>query len=432
PTIRIENIQFTDTAGNIITADTLNISDPNNLPLPLYNLGTATGEGLYGSQYSETFDGKAGNDTIIGYQGNDTYLYNMGDGKDTIMEESGNNTDTTTQYGTDRIRFGIGITQARTLLYKVGNDLIIKFKDSAGNISTTDQITINNQFASNGNVYRIESLEFNNGDTTTTSLDISNPNNYSYTDIGVGGTAGDDSISLTSAFNGLVETFDGNDYINASYPADYNIDSGAGNDIIYTSGGNDTIKAGDGDDYIQAGEGNNNVDSGAGNDNITAGAGNDIIKGGDGNDIIYSGAGDDIISGGKGDDNISYNNSYVGNPGNDTYLYSKGDGNDIIAEGYSDYASWGYYSATNNNDTIRFDSTISKNDIILVRSGTNLIIKFKDSAGNISTTDSITINGQLSASSPTIRIENIQFTDTAGNIITADTLNISDPNNLPL
>ncbi|NBV78219.1 hypothetical protein EBR66_08735, partial [bacterium] len=343
-----------------------------------------------------------------------------GDGKDVIMELTSATTDTTTNYGTDKIRFGTGITQANSLLFKAGNDLIIKFKDAAGNISTTDQIIINNQFAPNTNIYRIESLEFTND---STSLDISNPANYSFTDIGVGGTEGDDIINLTSAFNGLVETFGGNDNINANFAADFNINSGSGNDSITTGSGNDTIQASDGNDYINSQSGNDTIDGGLGNDNIYAGSGNDTILGGSGNDNIYAEQGDDIIRGGLGDDNISGNNP---NSGNDLYLYSQGDGNDTIFEGYT-------YESSNNTDTIRFDSTINKNNIIFVRENNDLIIKFKDSAGNISSTDSIRISQQLSEQNyHGLRIEKLEFTDTSGNIITADSLNISDPNNLPL
>ena len=57
---------------------------------------------------------------------------------------------------------------------------------------------------------------------------------------------------------------------------------------------------------------------------IIACAGNDTVTAGSGNDRIYGGEGDDTITGGLGDDYLE------GGTGADTYIWSKGDGNDVI------------------------------------------------------------------------------------------------------
>ncbi len=48
---------------------------------------------LYGFEYEETFNGGEGNDIIVGGAGSDNYLYEIGDGFDTVIEENANSND---------------------------------------------------------------------------------------------------------------------------------------------------------------------------------------------------------------------------------------------------------------------------------------------------------------------------------------------------
>lgn len=68
----------------------------------------------------------------------------------------------------------------------------------------------------------------------------------------------------------------------------------------------------------------NTITGGSGKDSIYGGEGNDSILGNAGNDKLYGGAGDDTLYGGAGNDSL------WGNAGKDTFLYCKGDGNDVI------------------------------------------------------------------------------------------------------
>ncbi|MFW6713767.1 calcium-binding protein, partial [Acinetobacter pittii] len=52
----------------------------------------------------------------------------------------------------------------------------------------------------------------------------------------------------------------------------------------------------------------------------------DVLDGGSGNDKLYGGAGLDILIGGTGNDNLE--GGYHG----DTYIFSKGHGQDIITD----------------------------------------------------------------------------------------------------
>ncbi len=120
----------------------------------------------------------------------------------------------------------------------------------------------------------------------------------------------------------------------------------------------------------------------------------DYLIGSLGDDKISGGAGNDILIGGKGNDYLN------GGAGNDTYIFNLGDGNDIIDEQNSNSA----------NDKIVFGEGITADDIIVTRSGDNMVLKIKD------TKDSITIVKQYYDS--WYRIENFVFAD--GTVKTAD------------
>ncbi|MCB1986659.1 MAG: hypothetical protein KDF49_14665, partial [Nitrosomonas sp.] len=112
--------------------------------------GTALGEGsdsftsiekIYGSAYNDTIIGSAlanslagsmGNDDLQGGLGSDEYIFNEGDGQDTITDSEGIN---------DFIRLGSGIIQGDVTLTQIGNNLEIGFSGIA-----TDKITIIDQF----------------------------------------------------------------------------------------------------------------------------------------------------------------------------------------------------------------------------------------------------------------------------------------------
>ncbi|MBR4694784.1 MAG: hypothetical protein IKO94_01745 [Selenomonadaceae bacterium] len=125
------------------------------------------------------------------------------------------------------------------------------------------------------------------------------------------------------------------------------IKGGSGNDTIYGKAGNDDIQGNNGADVLYGGEGNDTLNGGAGDDKIYGDAGNDVLYGGAGKDTLNGGAGDDSLSGGKGNDSLwggAGNDTLMGGLGNDTltggagediFLYSKGDGKDVICS-YTD------------------------------------------------------------------------------------------------
>lgn len=122
---------------------------------------------------------------------------------------------------------------------------------------------------------------------------------------------------------------------------------------------------------------NDTIEGKGGNDILNGDEGNDTLIGGEGNDRLGGGEGNDILIGGEGDDTLE------GFRGDDTYIFNKGDGNDTIEE----------YSG---NDTLKFGEGISKEDIIVKKSGydgaysNDIVISFKNNP-----TDSITLKDAI-------------------------------------
>ena len=313
---------------------------------------------------ANTIKGGLGNDTITGrgtieggkgddvisygdWWSGDTYVFNVGDGKDTIYDYGASNALGYSGTGLDdTIKFGAGIVASAVTLGRSGNDLIFK-------VSATDQVSVKDWYV-NGFQY-IEKVQFADGTAwDLAKLKTMTPAAYS-------GSAAADSI------NG----WDGIDNISAL----------AGNDTINGYGGNDILNGGDGDDTINAGDGNDQVLGGLGADKIDGGEGNDVIDGGDGNDTITDtagantikgGLGNDTITGrgtiegGKGDDVISYGDWWSG----DTYVFNVGDGKDTIYD-YGASNALGY-SGTGLDDTIKFGAGINSSQLWFRKIGNDL------------------------------------------------------------
>ncbi len=332
-------------------------------------LGGAGHDTVIGGTRANLLMGGRGNDFLQGGAGHDTYLFNLGDGIDTID-------DAVVLGEGNRIQFGAGIGQsdltftqdqaARMLTIQVGT-------------SGTDQLLLTNfdPTGANGSMV-VETLTFADG--STANLD---------TLLGVGGpvaTNGDDTIT-TGSGDDTVDALGGNDMVNTGAGND-TIAGGMGNDQLIGGAGTDTylFNPGDGVDTItdQAapGEGNTlefgtgvaptdlslgvgslllrvgatgdaihlmNFDPGnvlgprtiesfrfadgtvlsydqliARGFDLTGAVSSDTIIGTNVVDRIYGLAGDDTILAGVGEDLLN------GGAGSDSYIYNLGDGLDTI------------------------------------------------------------------------------------------------------
>ena len=229
--------------------------------------GTQYDDIIYGNGGNDTIEAGKGNDILIGGKGNDsldggygndTYVWNLGDGFDTINDYQSSST----EGREDKIKFGEGISFEDLSFENSGNNLIIYV-----NGDKTQGLQLNNYFY--GSNYTVEILEFADGSTVNLT-----------------------QIGLTFQQHDGSETITGTAY----------------DDVIYANGGNDTVNAGSGNDAIYGGNGNDTLNGQGDNDTLVGGKGNDSLDGGSGNDIyIYNlGDGFDTISDSSGTDKIKF------------------------------------------------------------------------------------------------------------------------------
>ena len=110
--------------------------------------------------------------------------------------------------------------------------------------------------------------------------------------------------SVDTAFSGKlnVDSGAGDDFVDLSQlSSDNSVNTGAGNDKIFTGAGNDLINGGMGFDSVFAGDGDDVVFGSGGRDTLKGGNGNDLINGqGGSGDFVTGGNGDDTLKGGGG------------------------------------------------------------------------------------------------------------------------------------
>lgn len=201
--------------------------------------GGAGDDIVYANGGNDTIYGGAGNDHLDGEVGNDTYLFNVGDGRDSIHDIHGNH----------HLVFGSGITLEDVTISSNPHDgsTILNIGNSG------DAIVL----AANATTNQLEDVTFT-----------------------------EDGITLTRA--GLFEKL----YLAARATSDY----------LYGTGHGEVIHGGAGDDAVHAGNGNDTLYGGAGNDHLEDGGGNDVylFNTGDGQDVIDEFSGTDRIIFGEG------------------------------------------------------------------------------------------------------------------------------------
>ena len=101
-----------------------------------------------GGDGNDTIYGGAGNDYLEGGGGDDTYIFNLGDGADTIYDTSGEN----------KIKFKEGIGKENITFQRIANDLVLKYGEN-------DTVRINNQFGGGA----IEQIALASGEYITAS-----------------------------------------------------------------------------------------------------------------------------------------------------------------------------------------------------------------------------------------------------------------------
>ncbi|MDO8742744.1 MAG: putative Ig domain-containing protein [bacterium] len=368
--------------------------------------GLGGNDTLIGSGVGDRLEGGAGDDLLAGAGGDDVYLFNPGDGQDVIGEVA----------GVDTIRFGAGIVASDITFALSGSDLVLSTN------GTGDQLTI--QGWGDGPDFQIERMEFADG-TAWDAADLQ----AQVLAITIMGTEGDDYLQGWSGESATLLGLGGNDTLSGGSAGD-TLDGGAGSDLLAGGGGDDVylFSPGGGQDVIGEVAGVDTLRFGAGiaasdisfyrsgsdlvlgidgmgdqltipgwkegsdyriervefadgtswdsvalqarvaaipicgtqgDDSLGGNAEGNVLVGGAGNDNLWGYAGNDTLEGGIGNDFL-----YAGE-GNDIYVFNVGDGQDIVQDGDS---------AIGNLDTIRFGAGISAGDIVLSRSGGDLVL----------------------------------------------------------
>jgi len=296
---------------------------------------------LAGGDGDDVLIGGEGSDTLTGGGGRDTFLFQRGDGSDTIIDEA------------PRIVFGEGIRPQDVVISGSnfnfgGGDLLIQVPGS--NI-----ITARNWFPSthggtiefaDGTVWdagfvgtRIPYVFTSGASAFYTSGNGNDTHSMGTTNDVMRGNGGDDVLSSDGG-NDQIFGGDGNDTLDGGVLND-ELNGDAGDDRLFGRSGNDTLIGGAGNDLLDSGADTlavNEVDD----DGLFAGAGNDVLLGRLGNDRLFGDAGDDVLDGGAGDDQLdggTGNDALVAGIGND--VVEGGAGNDVLDGGAGDDQLYG-------------------------------------------------------------------------------------------
>ncbi|AVH67137.1 beta strand repeat-containing protein [Nostoc sp. 'Peltigera membranacea cyanobiont' N6] len=297
------------------------VSDIFNLTVTPLNLtGTPNADTLTGTASNNTINGLAGNDTITGNKGNDTitggtgqdrFVYNLGDGVDTITDfggvGQGVNPSAAVIAATDTLKFqGAGLTAQNLLLTKNGSNLEVSFESVVNSPKVILQNfaleNLDNLRKVNGASVDLGNILFNGQTTIQNDFDVFDANS-----------------TLTSVSRENIVTFlnDNNNTVDGFNNS---------NDVINAQGGNDRI------------------DGKSGNDLLRGGAGNDILIGGSGNDILIGGADNDTLTGGSGNDQFVYQAfSDKGTTGDTITDFNKNDDKLVLTDLFKSLS----YSGTN-------------------------------------------------------------------------------------
>jgi Ca2+-binding RTX toxin-like protein len=397
-------------------------------------------DSVYGFHENDTLAGGKGDDFLSGGDGSDTYLFNVGDGHDTIEDRQLN----LLSGGDNKVVFGPGIRPQDVTLERstdeYGADITFHF---AG---TDDTLKVVNEFdysTINVNFDQIQSFAFADG-TVWTPADlrqlyisqVSTSGNDTiegfWTDDSIaGGTGndvlrggdgsdtyyfapgfGDDTIEETTRYityssNDVVEFGPGiaaNDIILTRGDRD---GSGRFNDLILSVNGTadrinipdefansayfgpwdsiETVRFADGTTWSR--------------DEIAQRALQEAMTSGDDTIVGYYTA--DTLDGGAGNDKL------YGRGGGDTYLFGRGYGNDTIEDRWATVYE-------DQPDRVLFKDDVSPQDVTFTRDGNDLLISI------VGTSDTLRITSQFYTAFM-FQVEHFQFAD--GTVYGVDDVN---------
>jgi Ca2+-binding RTX toxin-like protein len=329
-----------------------------------------------------TYIGGTGDDRVYGTRDTDAYVFNLGDGRDTVRHEaprfrpepfadigylieagpgyvdyvlaeapedvrsiarSENSTIPVPLKGLDTLRFGAGIAPADIQVSRQGDSLIF------AHVNGTDAVSFERWFSASAPVSPsavLDRVEFADGTVWRVHADGSIE--VVSTSTTLDGTDGDDALHAPGGAPSVMNGLGGNDLLVGAEGDDV-IDGGTGNDTLYGNAGSDTLLGGDGDDALYGWEDDDTLQGGAGADRLFGDQGNDALDGGSGDDTLYGWTGNDALIGDDGDDGLhgdDGDDSLDGGAGSDALFGWTG--NDVVRGG----AGWDYMEGGDGNDVL--------------------------------------------------------------------------------
>jgi uncharacterized delta-60 repeat protein len=283
-----------------------------------------------------TFSGGVGNDTLIGGGGHNIYLYNLGDGRDTLSDTSAK-LDAQGLLQPNTIRFGAGIASGDIQLFLNRSDeLTLQIGPDQSN-----SIVIQG-FNSNSLSGALDRFEFDDGSILTYTQLLGRG-------LDIPGTTSDDVLVGTAFSDRLA--------------------AGVGNDTYRISDAVDQVieMAGEGVDTVESSV---NYQLGTNVENLTLtgialnGTGNELdnqLIGNQWSNTLDGGEGGDSLDGGYGNDTL------VGGNGVDTYRLSRYAGMDVLVDtGFN---------------KIKLYGGISLSDLTASRQGDDLLLSIRGDTG---------------------------------------------------
>lgn len=360
---------------------------------------------IYGRVGDDILNGRDGNDVLIGGEGNDTlnggdgadsYRYELGDGIDTIIDDSGDE---------NVLFFGEGISNDSLSLKRTGDDL--QFHIDGGEV-----VSANNFFDQSG--ASLATVELADG-TTFSASDLKAM-------ILIGGEENDDIIDYET--DDFVDGGQGNDTFTGGEGNDvYFFEAGDGADVLINNDNDessaDTVLFGSGitpdqvstqrvdqDLIISYGSEDtltiqsffmNEGNSRRGIAGVEFSDGSkwskqdllaSVLVGTAKDETLIGYSSDDTLIGGSGDDELE------GGAGDDVYRFGKGDGTDTVYD-------------TEGQDRIEFVD-VTSSEVVVRREGNNLKITVP------STGDTVLVRNQFSDSESVAQstsLETVEFSD---------------------
>ncbi|MBL0375288.1 hypothetical protein JJB09_25055 [Rhizobium sp. KVB221] len=380
----------------------------------LDNAGTPQDDVIIGDNANNLISGRGGNDNLVGGAGSDTYIYNRGDGHDTIDETGG-------LWGSSDKLLLADINSNEASLTRNGNDVILVFTESSPGAGDAGSILIKNAIA-NWQDIGVEQIVFADGVTWVPAqlgeMLASLPSDgddhlegFGYSETMIGGKGNDELAGGRGNDVYIYARGDGHDVVNETGvswgAADKLIFSDINStDVSYIRNGADVTIVVNGSDLFAMDGGSVTIRSGLSTGNnvgveqiqfadgviltpadipskvlyLGAGIGNETITGTTGADSILAGAGDDKL---------------LGLAGSDTYVYSSKDGSDYIDD---------ESGSTIDIDVLRF-TDLNVEDLTFSRSGAHAKITV-NGTGQV-----ITLDEQFYSATANWGIERVHFAD---------------------